>query len=480
MIWVHSLLIFCAGILAVVFRNGTYRFMGVRSWIGKQVCRYSSDRKENLKYLYPYEDVQKIICKRQYMWGTALYVGFILVNILAIVMLIMPAKETRLMDGYVIERKMDIGTVDNVTLYVSGGNIQKKQIILEVPVKLLNGEDKEKLFANSYSYVVEVLKLDNPSLDEIHSKLKLITRIPESSMTVVWHTDTAKTILDNGELLNADISEKGVEETLSFDLIYGDDVRNYTVQLHVFPPIKSEEEQLMEDIYEYTAKIGEASQADNSFYLPKEINGTALVWEEEAGQSTVTLLFAVVVFVFGGLALEKEREKEQLKNRKALLEEAYPELVHKIVLLTGAGMNMKNVLMTISADAEHTKISHVKNPVKRKTENQNNPLICEIRRMLQLMNQGISEVQVYESFGKRCQNASYLKLGTLMVQCTKKGAKGMTKIMADTADEAMMQKREYILRKGEQISTKLLLPMGLLLIVVMAVLIVPAFLSMNV
>ncbi len=96
------------------------------------------------------------------------------------------------------------------------------------------------------------------------------------------------------------------------------------------------------------------------------------------------------------------------------------------------------------------------------------------------MNQGISEVQVYESFGKRCQNASYLKLGTLMVQCTKKGAKGMTKIMADTADEAMMQKREYILRKGEQISTKLLLPMGLLLIVVMAVLIVPAFLSMNV
>ena len=60
MIWVHSLLIFCAGILAVVFRNGTYRFMGVRSWIGKQVCRYSSDRKENLKYLYPYEDVQKM------------------------------------------------------------------------------------------------------------------------------------------------------------------------------------------------------------------------------------------------------------------------------------------------------------------------------------------------------------------------------------------------------------------------------------
>ena len=141
---------------------------------------------------------------------------------------------------------------------------------------------------------------------------------------------------------------------------------------------------------------------------------------------------------------------------------------------------MKNALMTISADAEHTKISHVKNPVKRNTDNQDNPLICEIRRMLQLMNQGISEVQVYESFGKRCQNTSYLKLGTLMVQCTKKGAKGMTKIMEDAADEAMMQKREHILRKGEQISTKLLLPMGLLLMVVMAVLIVPAFLSMNV
>lgn len=452
--------------MTLIFRDNECGLTGIRIWLGKHFCKYSKDRKENLKYLYPYENIDAMIKKKQKIWGSCIYFGFIGVNIIAVILLLVPQKSGRIIDDHMIERQDDDGTKDEVTLYVTGGDLKKKEMIFNIPEKLLTGDNKEKLFEDGYEYVLAHLTNADESLDEVRTKLCFTDQIPQTSMYVAWHTDMAKTVLDNGELLNTELSEDGTQEQISFDLIYGDDVRTYFVNLHIFPPKKSKNEILIDKIYEYAADKNNASKEQKIFDLPMEIDGVALIWEEDTQNPMINLIFISIIALFVGLALEKEHEKEQLKERKQLLEEAYPEFVHKIVLLTSSGMNMKNALLTMVSNEEQNE--------------QKDPLVCEIKRMLQMMHQGISEIQAYESFGKRCQNASYLKLSTLMIQCTKKGAKGMSKMMEDAANEAMLQRREQILRKGEQISTKLLLPMGLLLVIVMIVLIVPAFLSMRI
>ena len=66
-----------------------------------------------------------------------------------------------------------------------------------------------------------------------------------------------------------------------------------------------------------------------------------------------------------------------------------------------------------------------------------------------------------------------------MVQSLKKGVGGINKMMSDAADEAVMMKREAAVKAGEEVGTKLLVPMGVLLMVVLIILVVPAFMTMG-
>ena len=78
------------------------------------------------------------------------------------------------------------------------------------------------------------------------------------------------------------------------------------------------------------------------------------------------------------------------------------------------------------------------------------------------MQSGITEVEAYERFGKRCGISVYMKFGALLAQNLKKGTKGMADLL-----------------RNEEAGTKLLAPMFGMLAIVLIIVIVPAFLSMQ-
>ena len=84
-----------------------------------------------------------------------------------------------------------------------------------------------------------------------------------------------------------------------------------------------------------------------------------------------------------------------------------------------------------------------------------------------------------ENFGIRCHVPAYLKLSALLEQNLKKGTKGLAGLLRSEAEEAKAWRRELARRKGEEASTRLLLPMILMLAVVMLFILVPAGMSMQ-
>jgi hypothetical protein len=56
----------------------------------------------------------------------------------------------------------------------------------------------------------------------------------------------------------------------------------------------------------------------------------------------------------------------------------------------------------------------------------------------------------------------------------------MQELLDGEAAEAYMRQKLYIRQRGEEASTKLLLPMGIMLVLVFVILLVPAMMSMNV
>ena len=102
----------------------------------------------------------------------------------------------------------------------------------------------------------------------------------------------------------------------------------------------------------------------------------------------------------------------------------------------------------------------------------------ELCVMNQEMKEGISESQAIQHFGKRCGILPYLRFSSIMTQNIKKGSEGLITILEKESLDALEQRKEMALQLGEKASTKLLFPMMLMLGIVMAVIMVPAFMTM--
>ena len=95
------------------------------------------------------------------------------------------------------------------------------------------------------------------------------------------------------------------------------------------------------------------------------------------------------------------------------------------------------------------------------------------------MQGGISEGEAYERFGKRCELTPYLKLGALLSQNLRKGSRGISDLLRVEAIQSFENRKNLAKQKGEEAGTKLMLPMIGMLAVVMIMVMVPAFLTMQ-
>ena len=158
------------------------------------------------------------------------------------------------------------------------------------------------------------------------------------------------------------------------------------------------------------------------------------------------------------------------KKRSEELTLDYPVFVHKVVLLLGSGMTCKSAWFRIISDYNK----------KLEKGGKRQYLYEEMIVAANEMNQGITEIQAYENFGRRCGLGPYLKFCSILIQSVKTGARGMGRMLADAGDEAALLRLESAKRMGEEAGTKLLFPMVALLGIVMVIVMVPAFMSMNI
>ena len=96
------------------------------------------------------------------------------------------------------------------------------------------------------------------------------------------------------------------------------------------------------------------------------------------------------------------------------------------------------------------------------------------------MKGGMAESECYERFGERCGLQVYKKFGTMLSQNLKKGTKGLTELLRQEADTAFDERKNTAKQLGEKAGTKILFPMFLMLAVVLLMIIVPAFLSLQI
>ncbi len=144
----------------------------------------------------------------------------------------------------------------------------------------------------------------------------------------------------------------------------------------------------------------------------------------------------------------------------------YPQIVSKLVLLLGAGMTIKGAFTKIAQDYES---SLTKGKERFAYEEM---LLC-----VREMDSGVSEADAYLRFSTRCRLQKFVKLGALLSQNLKRGASGLLDSLSEEERDAFEERKSTARRLGEEAGTKLLAPMGIMLIIVIVIVVIPAFLT---
>ena len=148
------------------------------------------------------------------------------------------------------------------------------------------------------------------------------------------------------------------------------------------------------------------------------------------------------------------------EKRDVELEEAYYSFVNRLAIHIGAGLSLRDAMKRA---AEVEKSEYLKK---------------EVGFALNKVASGVMENSAYMELGKNLGSQEYLRLMSLLSQNLAYGNSNLIGLLDSEVKQSFYIKRERIRKKGEQASEKLLLPTAILLILVIVIVMYPAFINL--
>lgn len=350
----------------------------------------------------------------------------------------------------------------SVKLKVIVGEDEQEVDVSLAPVRL-DDEGVQQLFKDVRDYIDRTFIGENKDSDHVIYPLVFANDYPNKNITIEWQPSDYNLIHQDGSIGGPDSIHYPAVTTVTALIKYADRTDIYEKKVTLVSPVISEEEKLAKRINEAISDEDEASRNESIMCLPDEIGGKAAIWYTYR-EDIIPILVFVCIFATGAFFyLYEDRLRKTTLVREDELVREYPGFVHRMVLLTGAGL-------TVRKSWEQLTYEYGKGGDGQKQSF----LYREMRYTLGCMNAGMPEIQAYQEFGKRVTGSGYTKFCQLLVQMIRKGSSGMQEMMLREAADAQKQRRDIAKRAGEVAGTKLLMPMMLLLLVVLVVVMIPA------
>lgn len=343
----------------------------------------------------------------------------------------------------------------------------QKEISLEIPERVLSKEEKEKLKREAKSYLDQKVTGENSSLTEIKKDLYFPQSIPSCKAAVQWTYDE-EYIGECGQLKKEALPDEGIDTEITAEVSYMDWKESFSYPVHLVAAPEDADWLREKELYKALQTAVEEQKEKKQIKLPAEVNETAVRYQSEAdgerSYEAVYLLLAVILFL---PVVWHRQMKGKMQYREEQMLQDHPEIVNKLMLLMGAGLTVSKAVERLSAEYEETRKNQA--PVRYAYE--------ELCIASQEMRDGKPESLAMEAFGRRCHLMPYMRFASIVSQNVKKGAQGLLEILEKESLEALEQRKALALAQGEKMGTKLLFPMILMLGLVMAMIMVPAFMS---
>lgn len=450
-------------------------FYRIAGWIYKKGCIHkitsfhSNQVKNDLKKLHPKENVTALETE-YYIQKIALVLMIISVGtLLGTAVKLQADSQRKLNSQNLIFRGNPGEKAGELLLEARIGSGFSHKFSIEVRSRQLKSEEAEELEGVFWGQLRERILGSNESLGSVKQNLELVEALDGFPFLVNWRSSKPGLVGYDGMVYGTENPE-GESAVLTAVVEYGELSWTHDLEVKILPPDRTREEWISFQVEAMLQEAQEKEPSQESWQLPAEWEGEHISWKKQVEDNS--LLFwgmaaaaALCVYFFRDRDLH-----EQLAEKEKLMRWDYPLIVNKLVLYLGAGMTVRGSFSKIAG--EYCRVKEKGGPKR--------PAYEEMVYACHELETGISEGTAYERFGKRTGLQEYVRLSTLLNQNLKKGSSTLLMRLREEAEKASREEKNRQRKTGEEASTKLLVPMVIILAVVMTLVMIPAFSSMGV
>lgn len=160
--------------------------------------------------------------------------------------------------------------------------------------------------------------------------------------------------------------------------------------------------------------------------------------------------------------LPDSRLNSKIKKRSLEIMLDFPDFLVKLTLLINAGMNISKAWEKVTEGADKSRA-----------------LGRELDMALLEIRSGKSESKAYEDFAKRCRIQEVTRVVSVLLQNVKKGNAELVSILRVHANECWEMRKNAAKKLGEEASSKMLLPMVIMLMSILLIVTTPAVLALQ-
>ena len=365
-------------------------------------------------------------------------------------------------DTISVERPTEVGAEEDIKLSVEGLG-QKEDIDLSVLAIKPTEEEVERIFEKAKAEIDEGFFGENTTADAVWKKVDPKTGYVGDLVEAEWDY-SPRGIVDAAG--NIDYDKYGESEiiTAMCTMEACGKKNEYSFPFVVVQPDVGTPEGFLYTVKKELVKSNEKND-EGELILPGDLSGEKLHWHKPVEYTGILICIMGIVT---GMALylgAGADERKEVEKRREEFGRQYPDIVENLGLYVGAGISVRAAFEKMESQYLRWKEKH---PGLRKESYENLVL------MNRALHDGKLESEAYEWYGRVCIHPAYRKLSVLLQQNIKRGNDKLLEQLSHEEQMVTEAKRRQIKSAGEMISTKLLLPMGGLLMMILIVLIVPA------
>ncbi len=347
-----------------------------------------------------------------------------------------------------------------------GEKIPDETVEFIVKERVYTEKECEELAKKASEELESMILNGNKDLMHVTGDLLLPYSLPDLPFHFRWDVSDDKIMDRTGRLLCGELRNESFSVTVSCVMTYMESRYTWERMVTIVPENLSREEELSLKLNGEVTKVFSDTGSEKTVSLPGSVDGIRISWSEVRNfNGLIPLLAGIGGALLIGAAVDHDERRKKEKEAEAL-SELYASFTEKLKLYLMSGLTMRNAFFAIAKDYE-------------KAEDRKYELLYQhLRTAINRFRNNVREETVYAEWGDACMGP-YKRLSFLLSVNLKQGSGRLLQMLDEEAKAALSERRERAKKKGAEAGVKLLFPMILMLIVVMMLIMLPAYLSLG-